>query len=399
MKKKFFIIINSILCMIILSGCWDTRELNTIGVVYAVGIEKDEITKEIICDVQVAIPASVKKDAPRNQSSVAIIEVRGDTVSNAINNITEKIDRFPDFSQNKIIIIDENAAQDGLFPILDFFKRSYQVRNVQWIAIAKPKMVKEIMGNQHGIGNIQGSYLNDIMTLSKFNSKIANINLMNFYKKALKPGTNPIAGAVQNMEEPNLPIERKSSNTGMGIKFSGASVFKGDKFIGYLNPEETTGYNLIVANNKDPNISIASTLNPNNIINIRIQKTKAQIKPEIIDNKIIFHINIKGEGNISELADVTNYNDTKIINQLENQQNIVLKNEIHMLMNKLQNSLHSDILGFGEALSIKYPKVWKEKKDNWDDVFSKAEYTVNTNVQIKRSGLMDKPIESPKLKY
>ncbi|WP_010235532.1 Ger(x)C family spore germination protein [Clostridium arbusti] len=398
MRKKFFIAINIILCIFILTGCWDTRELNTIGVIYAIGLEQDENKKQIICTVQIAIPSALKQDASRNESAVEILEVRGATISDAIRNLTEKVDRFPDFSQNKIIVIDETLARKGILPILDFFKRSYQVHNTQWIAIAKPGRVKEVLGEQHGIGNIQGSYLNDIINIGKTNAKITNINMMNFYKRTLGDGIDPVAGVIGTAEMPNLPIETKNSNTSNGVKFSGTAVFKGDKLVGYLNTEETKGYNWITGEVKNGNINISSILNSNRFIGIGLENLKPKIKPEIIDNKIVFHIEVKGEGNIDEVLDATDFSDTKVIKQLEDQLEIILKSEIKMCLNKIQKTFNSDIVGFGKTLNRKYPKVWEEKKDNWNDVFPTVQYTIDVDIQLRSPGLMDKPIQSEKLK-
>jgi spore germination protein KC len=55
-------------------------------------------------------------------------------------------------------------------------------------------------------------------------------------------------------------------------------------------------------------------------------------------------------------------------------------------------------VGFGKTLNRKYPKVWEEKKDDWNDVFPTVQYTIDVDIQLRSPGLMDKPIESEKLK-
>lgn len=393
MRKKIFISINIILCISILTGCWDTRELNTIGVVYAVGLEEDENNKQIICTIQIAVPSALKQTASRSESAVEILEVRGDTISDAVRNLTEKVDRFPDFSQNKIIVIDETLARKGILPIFDFLKRNYQVHNTQWIAIAKPGKVKEVLGEQHGIGNIQGSYLNDIINIAKNNAKITNITMMEFYKRALSDGINPVAGVIGTTEMPNLPIEKKSNNTSTGVKFSGTAVFKKDKLLGYLNTEETKGYNWITGDIKNGNVNISSILDTNKFIGIGLENLKPKIKPEIVNNKIVFHIKVKGEGNIDEVLDGTDYSDVKIIKRLEEELGSVLEDEIRMCLIKIQKTFNSDIVGFGSVLNKKYPKVWKAKKDNWNDVFATVQYTVDVDIQLRSPGLMHKPVK------
>lgn len=393
MRKKIFISINIVLCIFILTGCWDTRELNTIGVVYAVGLEEDENNKQIICTIQIAIPSALKQTASTNESAVEILQVRGDTISDAVRNLTEKVDRFPDFSQNKIIVIDETLAREGILPILDFLKRNYQVHNTQWIAIARPGKVKEVLGEQHGIGNIQGSYLNDIINIAKTNAKITNITMMEFYKRALSDGINPVAGVIGTTEIPNLPIEKGGNNTSTGVKFSGTAVFKRDKLLGYLNTEETKGYNWITGDVKNGNVNISSILNPNKFIGIGLENLKPKIEPEIVNNKIVFHIKVKGEGNIDEVLDGTDYSDVKIIKQLEEELESVLEDEIRICLSKIQKTFHSDIVGFGKALNKKHPKVWKAEKDNWSDIFPTVQYTVDVDIQLRSPGLMHKPVK------
>jgi spore germination protein KC len=139
-------------------------------------------------------------------------------------------------------------------------------------------------------------------------------------------------------------------------------------------------------------------LNSNRFIGINLENVKPKIKPELINNKIVFHIEVKGEGNIDEVLDATDFSDTKVIKQLEDQIETILKSEIKMCLSKIQKTFHSDIVGFGKVLNRKYPKVWKDKKDNWNDVFATTQYTIDVDIQFRSPGLMDKPIEAEKLK-
>lgn len=58
MKKRIFILI---LCCIFLSGCWDRRELDQIGITVGVALDKDFITNKIIVTCEVIRSSNLKK--------------------------------------------------------------------------------------------------------------------------------------------------------------------------------------------------------------------------------------------------------------------------------------------------------------------------------------------------
>jgi spore germination protein len=48
--------------------------------------------------------------------------------------------------------------------------------------------------------------------------------------------------------------------------------------------------------------------------------------------------------------------------------------------------LHADVGGFGEALHIQHPEVWKKVKDDWDNTFASIPITYSTNILIQDYG-------------
>lgn len=400
MKKRLFIVVSIILCIIFLTGCWDKRELDTIGISYVIGLEKDKNTGKIICISQVARPAALKKDSGKKESTVEIVTGKGNTVFEATRNILTQFDRKVIFSHNKIIVIDEEFAKEGILSVLDFLKRYYEIRHTEWIIIAKSKKVKEILGVKHGISNIQGVYLDNIIDNTRFNSKSVRINLMEFSRRTLEAGVNPVAGVMETIEQPNLPVEERKGASTTGVKISGAAVFKSDKLIGYLNPDETRGFNWITEGVKGGVINIPSLKESKNesnkFVGINIKKVKSTIKPEIIEGKISFNIEIKEEGDVAESEDIMDFSNIQVIEELKNENKKAIEDEIKVALNKIQKILASDIVGFGRAFSKKYPKVWKDIEKDWDNIFPTVQYTVKVDVQIRRTGSIFKSLEPKK---
>lgn len=388
MRKIFFIIISIILCIVFLTGCWDNKELNAIGIVLAVGIEKEVKTGEIICTVEVVKPVTLKKNSGSEESTTQLITGRGNTIAEATRDIYTHIDRRLIFSHNKVIIIDEDIAREGVLPILDFFMRRYEIRQVDKMIVAKGKKVREILSTGGGISNIQGIYLEGIINNSKLTTRATTVNLMVFMKRLLSEGINPVTGVMKEVK--NFDGDDISNNQ---VKYSEVAVFKSDKLVGYLDEKETRGFNWITNNSKAGIININSTKNHKELVSTYIKTSKSKIKPEINDEKIIFNIEIKESGDIADLPGLIDASDTKVIETLENELKKVIEVEVKMALNKTQKILNSDVIGFGRSLKENYPKVWENVKEDWDKIFPNVEYNVKVDVKFEKPGLIFKKFE------
>lgn len=368
-------------------------ELNTVGIVYVVGVEKDKHSKDIVCTVQVLRPGTFKKDSASKEPPIEIASSKGKTLADAVDNMSNQFDRKIIFSQNKALIIDEKLARKGILPILDYFKRDYAVRNLQWVIIAKNSNVKELIGIKHGLSNIQGAYLENIVNEGQFNSISIATNLLNFYKEISSEGICPVTGVIQTIKQPIMPKGETTTKSTKGILLSGIAAFRGDKLIGYLDNYEAKGFNWITGDFSSGIINIPGINNPKKLISIRISNVKSSIEPKIVKNKVIFDIKISSMGNICQIEDGSDTSTDEAIKRLQNETKKVIKKEVKTGLGKMQKGLKCDIVGFGSALSKKYPDQWEKVKKDWAKKFPKAKYYITANVAIKGQGAMFKPIK------
>ncbi|MNC51186.1 hypothetical protein D3C75_1004680 [compost metagenome] len=66
-----------------------------------------------------------------------------------------------------------------------------------------------------------------------------------------------------------------------------------------------------------------------------------------------------------------------------------IKDDVNAAWDALQR-LGVDTPGFANIIHRKYPKDWKEVKDDWDNEFKKMELNIQVRVTIKRPGLIQK---------
>ncbi|MMZ63910.1 Spore germination protein B3 precursor [compost metagenome] len=64
----------------------------------------------------------------------------------------------------------------------------------------------------------------------------------------------------------------------------------------------------------------------------------------------------------------------------------IAEQQIEQVLHKLQHTYKVDVADFGEVLRIKEPKVWKQVKDNWDEIFSEATVTYKVKVKVTSRG-------------
>ncbi len=380
--------VGCILCsLFLLTGCWDKQEIKKIGFVLAIGIDKGPKSGEILVTAQVVDPEVAQGEGSIEKSSVKLVRNKGKTVFQAIRKMLQEFDRKNHYAHNKVIVISEDLAKEGLLPILDSLKRGGEVRGYVWLCIAKGAKAREVLGvKPEGIETVQANYLKGIIENQKFNHSSANLTILDFYKKVLGTGIYPVASSLQIIQKNNYPVEENSETKTEYIKLSGGAAFRKDQLVGYLNETETHGYNWIVGKVKSGIIVLPSLIEKGKSASIEIIKSSVKIKPVLKENKIYFTIDIhekaviveeQGRGQLKTSKERFQY-----FKKMEKENEKLVRKEVIQAVNKAKK-LRSDFLGFGSALNKKYPTKWNETKKEWDAQLSDIQVIVKVDVTIR----------------
>lgn len=393
-KKVFLIFIINAVIIFPLTGCWDRKELNEIGIVMAAGIDKDEEGKFILTS-QIIRPTSSQKGTSNSGNTVVMVTSKGDTLLEAVRNNAKKFDRISFFAHVKIIVVSEKVAREGIYDIIDLVSRAPQFRSNIWLIVAKDKKASEVLQIKSGIESIQASYLEGIIKGKKVNTEISAARVLDIIKKIQGEGINPVTGAFKISTDESPQVEEKNSSIKKSIILSETAVFNKDKLVGYLNEDETRAFNIVSGNTKTTPIRVPSNSDESKFTSILISKIKSEIKPYIINGNISFEINIKVIGDIFEVQDKTDVLKQEELNKLNDRFSKIIEKDINRCIYKTQNQLKTDILGFGSSLNMKYPGEWKKTKEQWNTIFVDIPYTINVHTTIKDTGLILKPLNIP----
>ena len=336
--KKLLLLIPLLL---LLSGCYNYRELNDLTIVSAISINKIDDKYDVTA--QVVNPKKEQDTSSSNEPDFITYNSEGKSIQEAFRLIVKESPKKMYGAQMQILIIDENIAKENLKDILDFLARDPEIRKEFYILIGKSKDILEILTPLDNISsqNIMDSLKanNKYMGYSNlitFNDLISNFQNDNI--EIALPSIEIIGNENKGDEEENL----ESTKSEASVVLSNIGVFKDNKLVGYLTEKESLAYNFVMNNITN---ALITTNYPNDkyIVNEIIESsTKTEAKPK--DNKI--NIKIKGKAAISEVNYDIDLTKEKNVKKLEKDLNKKIEKFIKKSIKDINNKYNSDIYGF-----------------------------------------------------
>ena len=276
----------ALILLSMVSGCWDARELTTLALVNAVGIDLDEKSGKILLTVQIIKPGEVKSSSSGDQSSgggpsgkagggqpVWIINITGSNVAEAVRNFATISDRQLYFAHNQLIVIGKEAAKQGVRPLLDFFIRSRDPRETAWIVVAVGK-ASDVIEAKSGLEKIPAMGTTLLVESYPLTSVTIGVTQQDFVNRLMSKTAAPYAGHITLIEE-------SGSKT---VRAVGVDVFKGDKLKGTFNQSETRGMLWISGKVKRGLITAVSSKGGKT--NFEITRATSKVTPELKGNQV-----------------------------------------------------------------------------------------------------------------
>ena len=387
MKKVLSLLI---ILSLLLTGCWDKREINELSFVQGIGMDID---KDKMCNitVQVLKPANLATSSGGGGGGAAagkpyeVYSSRGVDFAKAFANFNTELSRTLFLQHNEIIFIGENLARSGIYSMLDFITRNPEFRRTSYLVVVTGGTLDDLMKlsknvEKYPYKEILGMIQNQRNTSSGY---VCDVN--HFVETLETEEVQPIVGRLEIVKKDGKPQH---------ARFVGAAAFKYDKMIGFLSEEQTKG--IMWMDNFIKNTSLVIDKGPKGDkthITFTVIKAKSSITPKVNGDDVSFDVKINFESNMTEQDAVYNLTELKMIKSLEDLQEQKVKSEIEDALNAIQKKYKVDSIGFGQKLQEKYPKVWEKIKDRWNEIYPNVKINVSVKASLKRSGLTSKPIQ------
>lgn len=388
MKNKLRIMLLALIVFInciLLSGCWNYREIEKLSIVAGFAIDKDsdtgnfKITAEL---VNVSGAGSGSMGGKQQSMTSAIYTSEGKTVFDAVRNFISKTGKRLYWSHAKIVIIGNEVAKEDIVQVSDWIMRDSEPRTDMWVVISKEKTAGEILNSETGLNPIKSFELDELMKNQK---SVFTAIPTELWQVIQDLGSDSISVSIPSIE---LVMED-------GVKtpeISGTAVFKKNKLIGWIDGEDTKWLAFLKNKMKATIIPIINAAGTKNDVSLEVFGNDTKIKSEIENGQIKMNVYVKTYASIDELQGTKNLTNEIGSEKVKKDGEELIKAKMKSFVKKLQTEYESDIVGFGRQFQIQKPKERKKIKD-WNEEFAKIDVEVYVDMKIIGTAYSSKPIK------
>lgn len=357
--KKFVLIIITLFILLISSGCYNYKEINDMAIVSSIGIDKDNKNDKYIVSAQIM---NSKESEDSEDSQITVYTKEGDTIHEALRNITLKSPRKLYGNHLSKIVLSEEVAKEGIDNILDIFNRITEVRNEFIITIVKEDKASDVLKVLTTTESIPAEYVKLSLKIADKTSGLTYATKLDeFISLYLKKGIDPVVPVlkIDKKEKKGTTINNiTTTNPISKIVIEDLAVTNKGKLETYLKNEEVIGYNFL-RNQIQKMIIPVKCDDENNYASILILKNKTKSNAAKKDNKYIINFNINSEAIITEYNCKRDLTDEKVIKRLEKDTEKKIKRYIKKSLNK-QKETKGKFLGLERIIYLDYPKYKNE---------------------------------------
>ena len=296
---------------LVLAGCWDRQELNDLAIVAALGIDSD--AQGLYVTVQLVRPQGVQSGASSNDpqnGAYWVIGARGDSIFDAIRNVSLLSSRKLFFSHTQLVVLGEETATQGFSQHLDFLIRDPEIRSEAFVLVVKGTAA-DFFTCHAGFNPISSFSYAELITNRGTTSKFPQMTLSKLSRQNLTPGIDPVVtlaelsspqaaaakGLPFNLDSGTMQTEAEGEKS---YAYGGAAVFRGDQLVGELTTHEARGL-LWMLNEVESGIVVVTALPNGGKVSVEILGAQAQTKPQMRDGRITFATSIQVEARLGAI--------------------------------------------------------------------------------------------------
>lgn len=380
MKRIKFLI----LLLPLLSGCYNYRELNELGITTAVSIDYKDNNFYVIAEV--INPIKQQDASSSNNSPFINYNSSSSSLQDAFRKVVLESPRQLYAAQLEIIVLSEEVVNNHLEEVLEYFARDPEARTEIKIIVAKTEDSTKAITLQTLLTSLSSS---NIIKSLDLQSKVLGMaypvtlnELLNMYIDPYLEVVLPSMTLYGNYEIGDEKENITTSSPKAIVKIDGSTITKDNKILGYLDLEESKILNLI--NGKLKETIIKMNYYDGYII---FEPNRIKVSRELDIKNNIIKINISGYSKTKEIQSNINLKDPKEVEKLNKALNMELEKKITDTFNSIREKYDTDVFGFQELYYRTNYKYFKENCTNWyEDIYPKIKLEVKANVRLYEKG-------------
>lgn len=273
------------------------------------------------------------------------------------------------YGHQRVLIIGEDAAREGLEPILDFFERDVRASRKIRVAIAVGR-ARDVLDITPLLEPLTSIYLFRLLQSMPFKSFGWDATL------------NDVMIALHQSGDAVISRLRASK---MEADAGGAAVIKNWRLVGWLEDMETQGYSLALGRSRVGVVSIPIPGHISEELSYLYRRVQAQTKVNTQGELPSFDIGISLEGSITEETSFVEFS-SDFIRWAEQALAEEITRRVRAAIDLLQKQYQVDSLNLGHQLEMANLQLWRKLSPDWDSIYPRLPINVKVRVKIRRTG-------------
>ena len=355
-----------ILLPLLLTGCFNYRDINRVTFSTSVIFDVDELNRTVIY-LDCIKPYRSTNDSSDKGRRI-IYKGEGKTVVEALSNINMISGYKLNYSQTKAYIFTERAAQKGIKKFLDLINdnNEFQMKTSAFVYYGD---VQELLKTTSSDEEYLGLFLNELVKTDNNDVKFIKSNI-NYYLSNTLMGSNTLMLSALKLKKD--AIDKK-------VEIDGGAIFENNRLIENIPSEDVVAYNLLTRNIRQGNLEIANPQTNEGFVTLQILDSNVKDSLKYEAGKFTLIKDIELDVSVAE-AQEQFIVDSDILNYLTKNEEKFVSEYAKFIFNKYKDK-NLDLFDIERMVEVYYPK---------SEVANPLKYTdieVNTKVNIKGTGI------------
>lgn len=368
---------------LLLTGCWDSREIDALFILTGTALDVSDIPGHIIVTLQVTnikeVQSSSEGGGTDGGGPVIILRADDDSLMDGIAQINRNSNHKLLYQHNQVRLFGTALAEQGIERHLDSLLREQQARLEVPLAVVDGRAEEALTAKLSQDPNT-GIFLRGMFQEQSKISSEYEVRLIDFVHRLLDESAAPVM--------PLIKVTSEGDKQEIGI--TGMAIFKGDRMVGKLSNDETLGYIWSFGNVKRCNFKVTDSSNMA-VLHITGLDCKRDVTLRQ-DGGVSVDLSIDAVVGIAELSGFQDMKPPELLEHLENLAEEEIKAKI-MRCFAVAKSLDADIFEFSSEVYQNHPQQWEAMKGRWDAIFSDIDLSVQAKVRIPETGQIVQSLE------
>ncbi len=403
--NKLIKILGILAFLIILSGCSDASEPDSLGYVVAIGIDsaedgnsKFDITLQFANPVKISGGAS-QEGGKGGQDIIKNITVSAPGIYTAVNLANHIVSKIFTLSHTKLIVFSEDLAKSGLEDILETIGRSGDIRPNTYFAVSKGK-AKDFLESVKPETEVNPVRYYTMLFENDYSGFIPHNLSQDFYffadsdekstvlplcSTSSKKGTHNVEGSgyqylLEDFTAGEIPSDQKETEV------MGMAIFDNDKMVGEMGDIETEIYNLLAGQYKSGYASYYYSRTPGDPVTVLQQQNK---KPSILvdTSSDIPKIKVKLFIEADFYSSTPRVSVEDHLDEFTKEASAEIKKQIEAFLSTTKQ-MGTDIVGFGSFAKRNFKTVKEFSDYKWKEKYPYAQIDLSVDFSVRRTGLV-----------